>query len=141
MKILKRQMTIDEIEEEIINIKREGSAKLIEDKKIEDLLRGYYYDQKASKIFTLAKTLTKNVNYILKRRNMSLNDFASELVRKAGGIEGIYKNKDLLTPEFYRADNILAFAIDFGFGLNVSPWDLLFHDVEYLVSKNMLSTF
>lgn len=134
-------MTLDEIEEEIINIKREGSAKIIEDRRIEDLLRSYYYEQKTNKVFGLAKSLTKNVNYLLKRRNMTLNDFAAELVRKAGGIDTVYKNKDLLTPEFYRADNILAYAIDFGFGLNVSPWDLLFHDVEYLISKNMMSTF
>ena len=72
---------------------------------------------------------------------MTLNDLASEMTRKSGGLEGIYKNRELLTPEYYRTDNILSFAIDFGFALNVSPWDLVFHDVEYLISKNMLSTF
>jgi hypothetical protein len=141
MRILKRQLTIDEIEQEIINIRREGSPKFLEDRKIQELLKSYYYDQRDLKVNSMAKTLVKNLSYILKRRNMTLNDLASEMTRKSGGLEGIYKNRELLTPEYYRTDNILSFAIDFGFALNVSPWDLVFHDVEYLISKNMLSTF
>ncbi len=141
MRIFKKQMTIDEIEQEVINIKREGSAKVIEDRKIQDLMQSYYYDQKDKKVYFLAKTLTKNLNFILKVRNMTLNDLASEMNRKSSVLESIYKNKDLLTPEYYRHDNVVSFAIDFGFALNISPWDLLFYDVEYLMSKNMLGTF
>jgi len=141
MRILKRQLTIDEIEQEIINIRQEGGPKFLEDRRIQELLKSYYYDQRELKINSLAKTLVKNITYILKRRNMTLNDFAAEISRKSGGLENMYKNKDLLTYEYYRTDNIMSYAIDFGFGLNINPWDLLFHDVEYLISKNMLSTF
>lgn len=141
MRIFKKPLTIDEIEQEIINIKREGNARVIEDKKIRDLMLSYYYDQKESKLNILAKTLTKNVSFILKKRNMSMLDYARELERKSGNCNSINKSKDLLQPEFYRIDNILIYAFDFAFALNISPWDLLFHDVEYLISKNMLSTF
>ncbi len=141
MRILKRQLTIDEIQQEIINIQQEGGPKFLEDRRIQELLKSYYYDQRELKISSLAKILVKNLNYILKKRNMTLNDLAAEIRRKSGGLESVYKNKDLLTPEYYRTDNIMSFAIDFGFGLNINPWDLLFHDLEYLISKNMLSTF
>ncbi len=134
-------MTIDEIEQEVINIKREGAPKLIEDRKVNDLLQSYYYDQRDNKLTFLAKTLTKNVSFILKKRNMTMTDFARELERKSGNTSNVYKSKELLKPEFYRMDNLLGYAFDFAFGLNISPWDLLFHDVEYLISKNMLSTF
>ena len=134
-------MTIDEIEQEVINIKREGSPKLIEDRKIYDLMQSYYYDQRDNKLNFLAKNLTKNVSLILKKRNMTMVDFARELERKSGSSLSIYKSKELLKPEFYRMDNLFGYAFDFAFGLNISPWDLLFHDVEYLISKNMLSTF
>ena len=141
MRILKKQLTIDEIEQEIINIKQEGAPKFLEEKRVRDLLMSYYYDQRELKINGMAKTLVKNLNYILKKRNMTLKDLAGEIHRKSGSLEAMYKNKDLLTFEYYRADNILSFAIDFGYGLNINPWDLLFHDVEYLIAKNMLSTF
>jgi hypothetical protein len=141
MRIFKKQMTLDEIEQEVINIKREGASKLIEDRRIYDLLQSYYYDQKDNKLNFLSKNLTKNVTFILKKRNMTMVDFARELERKSGSSLAIYKSRELLKPEFYRADNLLSYAFDFAFGLNVSPWDLLFHDVEYLISKNMLSTF
>ena len=141
MRILKKQISIDEVEQEVINIKREGAPKLIEDRKIYELLQAYYYEQKGNKLNFLAKNLTRNVSFILKKRNMSMHDFASELQRKSGTSLPLYKSKELLKPEFYREDNVLSYAFDFAFGLNLSPWDLLFHDVEYLISKNMLSTF
>lgn len=141
MRILKKQLTIDEIEQEIINIKREGAPKFVEEKRVRDLLTSYYYDQRELKINGMAKTLVKNLNFILKKRNMTLKDLAEEINRKSGSLASMYKNKDLLTFQYYRSDNILSFAIDFGYGLNINPWDLLFHDVEYLISKNMLSTF
>jgi hypothetical protein len=141
MRIFKKQMTIDEIEQEIINIKREGAPKLIEDKKIHELLQAYYYDQKDNKLNFLTKNLTRNVSAILKKRNMTMADFARELERKSGNTSNVYKSKEMLKPEYYRTDNVLGYAFDFAFALNVSPWDLLFHDVEYLISKNMLSTF
>jgi hypothetical protein len=134
-------MTIDEIEQEVVNIKSEGAPKLIEDRKIYDLMQTYYYDQRDAKITFLAKNLTKNVTLILKNRNMSMMDFAKELERKSGQKQIIYRSRELLKPEFYRTDNLLSYAVDFGFALNVSPWDLIFHDVEYLISKNMLSRF
>jgi hypothetical protein len=141
MRIFKKQMTIDEIEREIINIKQQGGPRVIEDKKIHELLQMYYYEQKDIKMTFLAKTLTKNVSFILKKRNMSMGDFATELERKSGQIGNVYRSKEMLKPEYYRTDNLLGYAFDFAFGLNISPWDLLFHDVEYLISKNMLSTF
>jgi hypothetical protein len=141
MRILKRQLTIDEIEQEIINIRQEGGPKFLEDRRIQELLKSYYYDQRELKINSLSKTLVKNLIYILKKRNMTLKDLAGEISRKSGGLETVYRNKDLLTSEYYRCDNIMTFAIDFGFGLNINPWDLLFYDLEYLISKNMLSPF
>lgn len=134
-------MTIDEIEKEIINIKQEGGPRVIEDKKIYELLQMYYYEQKDNKMTFLAKTLTKNVSFILKKRNMTMKDFAIELERKSGQTSNIYRSNEMLKPEYYRTDNLLGYAFDFAFALNISPWDLLFHDVEYLISKNMLSTF
>jgi hypothetical protein len=141
MRIFKKQMSIDEIEQEVINIKREGNSQVIEDKKIFNLLQTYYYDQRDNKLKYLAKNLTKNVDWLLKRRNMTMGDFANELKRKSGLYNPLYRSNDLLKEEYYRADNILGLAIDFGFGLNVNPWDLLFHDCEYLFTKNLLSTF
>jgi hypothetical protein len=141
MRIFKKQMTIDEIEREIINIKQQGGPRVIEDKKIQELLQMHYYEQKDIKMTFLAKTLTKNVSFILKKRNMTMGDFATELERKSGQTGNVYRSKEMLKPEYYRMDNLLGYAFDFAFALNISPWDLLFHDVEYLISKNMLSTF
>ena len=131
-------MTIDEIEREIINIKQQGGPRVIEDKKIQELLQMHYYEQKDIKMTFLAKTLTKNVSFILKKRNMTMGDFATELERKSGQTGNVYRSKEMLKPEYYRMDNLLGYAFDFAFALNISPWDLLFHDVEYLISKNML---
>ena len=141
MRIFKKQMTIDEIEREIINIKQQGGPRVIEDKKIQELLQMHYYEQKDIKMTFLAKTLTKNVSFILKKRNMTMGDFATELERKSGQTGNVYRSKEMLKPEYYRMDNLLGYAFDFAFALNISPWDLLFHDVEYLISKNKLSTF
>jgi hypothetical protein len=141
MRIFKKQMTIDEIEREIINIKEQGGPRVIEDKKIQELLQMHYYEQKDIKMTFLAKTLTKNVSFILKKRNMTMGDFAIELERKSAQIGTMYRSKEMLKPEYYRTDNLLGYAFDFAFALNISPWDLLFHDVEYLISKNMLSPF
>jgi hypothetical protein len=141
MRILKKAMSLDEIEKEVINIKSEGSAQVIEDKKIFHLMQSYYYDQRDNKLKFLSSNLTKNVIWLLKRRNMTMLDFGDELKRKSAQYNPMYKSNDLLKEEYYRADNILPMAIDFGFGLNVNPWDLLFHDCEYLFTKNLLSTF
>lgn len=141
MRILKKGITIDEIEAEVINIKREGNAQVIEDRKIRELLTTYYYDQKDLKLQAMAKTLTKNVSYILERRNMTMRDLSDEFTRKTGLVDAPYRSKTVLNVQYYRNDNIFNIAMDFAFALNVSPWDLLFHDVEYLMKKNMLGTF
>lgn len=141
MRFFKKQLTLDEIDQEVINIKKEGYPQVIEERKVMEVMLSYFSDQKENKIKFLARNLTRNVSWILKHRNMNMPDLARELQRKAGMVSSVYATNSVLQEDFYRHDNLLNIAIDFGFALNISPWDLLFHDVEHLFSKNLLSSF
>jgi len=132
---------MDEIDQEIIAIKQEGHSQVIEDIKVKDLIKTYFFQQKELKVNHIIKNITKNIKYIMRERNMNFAKLYEEVKRKTGQDNYMFKSQLLVSEDYYIDENILHTTIVLAFTFNVSPWDMMFHDMEYLSSKNLLSTF
>lgn len=134
-------MTLDEIEQEVMHIKAEGCAKVVEDYKINGLLMSYFYEQKEMKMKQLIQRFVANLNYIMRKRNMHAKDLFAEFQRKTGMSHTLFKSNMLYTESYYCEENLLTTAMTVSFLLNLNPTDMLYHDMEYLSTKNMISTW
>ena len=137
----RKNLTMDEIDQEIIAIKQEGHSQVIEDIKVKDLIKTYFFQQKELKVNHIIKNITKNIKYIMRERNMNFAKLYEEVKRKTGQDNYMFKSQLLVSEDYYIDENILHTTIVLAFTFNVSPWDMMFHDMEYLSSKNLLSTF
>jgi hypothetical protein len=137
----RKKLTMDEIDQEIIAIKQEGHSQVIEDIKVKDLIKTYFFQQKELKVNHIIKNITKNIKYIMRERNMNFAKLYEEVKRKTGQDNYMFKSQLLVSEDYYIDENILHTTIVLAFTFNVSPWDMMFHDMEYLSSKNLLSTF
>jgi len=136
----RKKLTMDEIDQEIISIKQEGNSQLIEDIKVKNLIQTYFFQQKELKVKYI-KNVTQNIKFIMREKNMNFSKLYEEVKRKTGQDNYMYKSNLLVSEDYYIDENILHTTLVLAFTFNVSPWDMMFHDMEYLSSKNLLSTF
>jgi hypothetical protein len=137
----RKKLTMDEIDQEIISIKQEGNSQLIEDIKVKNLIQTYFFQQKELKVKYIIKNVTQNIKFIMREKNMNFSKLYEEVKRKTGQDNYMYKSNLLVSEDYYIDENILHTTLVLAFTFNVSPWDMMFHDMEYLSSKNLLSTF
>lgn len=137
----RKKLTLDEIEQEFIAIRQEGNSQVIEDIKVKNLVQSYFFQQKELKINFIIKNITRNLKFLMNQKDMTFAKLYEEVKRKTGQDNYMYKSHLLVSEDYYIDENILHTAMVLAFTFNVSPWDLMFHDVEYLSVKNLLSTF
>lgn len=138
---MKNKTSWEEIEEKILEIKRSDYSKYQETTKINEVKKSYYDLQVDARVNQLARTVVKNLEYMMKKKDMNYQDLIRLHLDKTGILKYDMSDSKITTTDLYDVRNILGFAIAFGYLFNISFLDFLLYDVEYLEKKKLLSTF
>lgn len=138
---MKNKTSWEEIEEKILEIKRSDCSKYQESTKINEVKKTYYDMQVDRKVHLLARNVVKNLEYMMKKKDMNYQDLIKLHLDKTGILKYDLSDSKITTTDVYDVKNILSFAMTFGYLFNISFTDFLLYDVEYLEKKKLLSTF
>ncbi len=137
----KNKISLEEIDKKISEIKSKEFFLAVENKKISELKKGYYYEMVDKRFSLMAKNLAFNLDYLVKKHNIVKGMLHARVYDKTGIFDYAFSDYQLYNPEHYNTHNILKFAMAFGFTFNISFLDLLLYRLDYLEKKNFVGTF
>lgn len=139
--MLNKQISEEEIDKMVAEIKATETFSGAENIKINRLKKAYFRTCQNKRLLKLAENVHYNYEYLVRKHKLNNATLTNAIYEKTGIFDYQLAQFKFQNPEDYGDRNIFRYAMLLGFTFNINYLDILLYKIDYLEKKNLLSPF